>query len=747
MVTIHDKKSNNFNTLGLGALLPSSCIVTEELNGSYELKMEHPYDPDGKWKRIAEENVILASTPRGMQPFRIYRVHPDMGRISVYARHIFYDLLDNGCINIVSKGTTAKAIMKAIQTGLLNPMPFTFETNITTSSAVEFADGNPVQMLLGDSETGSFVQTFGGEILRDGYRVAMQTSIGADRDVAIRYGKNLVGLEVDEDISNVKTRIICDTGRYREIYDSPYIDLYAFPKVHLISKFAWMSVLTKEAEAMLASGCDLPKVNIKVDFVELTKTEEYKDYAILEEVFLGDMVTIINDRMGFHKKAKVISYEWDCLLNRYGKIELGDFVTTIASSITSGMNSGSTAVNDASNVLAKLNEHIGNLENPHGVTAEQVGATGDSGDHVERAGDTMTGTLTIRHEDGLYIERTKDYNGTYKGQFSVAGGNKLVLNQWLNDVYTGGAYFGSGYLQIVDANKNGYRVFAENYLPTPDQIGAALKNHTHSEYAPADHSHSGYAPSDHTHSGYSTSDHGHTPSQVGVTQPWLDSNHSHSQQNIHPSAIELTPTGTGVGNGGYLDFHFNQDSGDYTARIIEAAKNRLDILASAGVRFNGHLYKTVNNAYWAILGGTASSNGASLYLYGKDATSDAGAFMLKATSGSTSKVLKGAIDGTLTWDGKDVWSANNKPMGTYTGNGSAASRTIAIGGKGSLLMLYYSSYVVFVGSGGGIALNFYDGSVVKFTSSEVKLSGGNMTIASTSQFLNQNGRVIGWLLL
>ena len=29
------------------------------------------------------------------KPFRIYRVVPELDKVTVYARHIFYDLLDN----------------------------------------------------------------------------------------------------------------------------------------------------------------------------------------------------------------------------------------------------------------------------------------------------------------------------------------------------------------------------------------------------------------------------------------------------------------------------------------------------------------------------------------------------------------------------------------------------------------------------------------------------------------------------
>ena len=76
MITIHEKTAKTFDTFGLGALVPSHCVVEEELNGAYELELKHPYDDGGKWKRIERGRILYASTPRGMQPFRIYYVKP-----------------------------------------------------------------------------------------------------------------------------------------------------------------------------------------------------------------------------------------------------------------------------------------------------------------------------------------------------------------------------------------------------------------------------------------------------------------------------------------------------------------------------------------------------------------------------------------------------------------------------------------------------------------------------------------------
>lgn len=45
--------------------------------------------------------------------------------------------------------------------------------------------------------------------------------------------------------------------------------------------------------------------------------------------------------------------------------------------------------------------------------------------------------------------------------------------------------------------------------------------------------------------------------------------HNHYGRVIQPTSIELSP-GASAGHGGYIDFHYNNDSADYTSRIIEA---------------------------------------------------------------------------------------------------------------------------------------------------------------------------------
>lgn len=394
IVIIFEQDEQNFDTIGLGMLVPNSGVVYEEFNGDFTLTFQHPYDASGKWKRIEIDRIVLAETPRGRQPFRIYYYKPTMNGIEVQARHLFYDLLDNICESVAYSGS-AQGAMDAIKEGLSVPMPFTFYTDISCDTGgIGCTMDNPVSLLLkeewdnNEGETKSFFYFYGGELKRDFFNVSMLESLGSDRGVFIAYRKNLVGLEVTEDISDVATRIypvgkdgLALDGQY---IDSPYIGNYAYPKIRVIedTNAETQSDLQKIVEDYFANGGDIPKVNIKVDFTDLSQTAEYKQYSNLERVFLGDTVTVFNQKMGFLKKAKVISYKFDPLLTRYEEMELGDFSPTVTSPITKGANAGevaNTAYGKSNNAETLLQQHLKDFNNPHRVTAEQVGSGGTGG--------------------------------------------------------------------------------------------------------------------------------------------------------------------------------------------------------------------------------------------------------------------------------------------------------------------------------------------------------------------------------
>ena len=78
-----------------------------------------------------------------------------------------------------------------------------------------------------------------------------------------------------------------------------------------------------------------------------------------------------------------------------------------------------------------------------------------------------------------------------------------------------------------------------------------------------------------------------------------ESSHNHSGQSISPAAIELFP-GASAGNGGYIDFHYNNDPADYTSRLIEIPKgtvryNNYGLLSTAHVAAIYNLHAEFTN--------------------------------------------------------------------------------------------------------------------------------------------------------
>ena len=84
--------------------------------------------------------------------------------------------------------------------------------------------------------------------------------------------------------------------------------------------------------------------------------------------------------------------------------------------------------------------------------------------------------------------------------------------------------------------------------------------------------------------------------------------------------------------------------------------------------------QSVSDKYTAIRGGNAYANGASLVLYGKDATDTPGAARFIAHNGSTNLSLYCYPDGRMTWAGREL-SSFAMPSGTYTALTFGATNT------------------------------------------------------------------------
>ena len=202
------------------------------------------------------------------------------------------------------------------------------------------------------------MEKYGGELQRDWYDVYVVKRVGNDTDIEIREGKNLLGVSYDVDLTNVTTRIM-PTGEDKdgellylpELYvDSPFVNDYPHPRwMHLTvseakevtkgedkkSKEQCYSELRAAAKAEYDKGCDLPTVTLNVDFINCADTEEYRDYHLLQNIYLGDTVRVIAPRIGVAVSMRLTQYIYDCLKRRYTQLTLGTVAETLEGSMIS----------------------------------------------------------------------------------------------------------------------------------------------------------------------------------------------------------------------------------------------------------------------------------------------------------------------------------------------------------------------------------------------------------------------------
>lgn len=322
-------------TNGLGQLTVMNDSVTEELNGIYELEFDiattdKHYD-DLKSNLLVKVNVDETGDE---QIFRVYYVSEPINFVShVKCQHITYDL--NKIVVRPFTATGASAAKDGMNNNKLGSYPFTMTTDISnTTSKFTLDIPRSYRECLGGYE-GSLLDTFRGEYKWDNLTVQMLAHRGSDHGTRIAYGKNLTDFQQEVNNESVYDAVygyaVVDEHTYEasSIYNktgatSPKVMAVDFSSNYDSGETPTAAQLLSYATSYANNNdIEVPNVNIKVSFVPLWQTEEYKDIAPLERVFLGDTVHVYFDKLNVEASARVIKTVWSPSLGRYTEIELG----------------------------------------------------------------------------------------------------------------------------------------------------------------------------------------------------------------------------------------------------------------------------------------------------------------------------------------------------------------------------------------------------------------------------------------
>jgi phage minor structural protein len=363
---IYDNSFTTYESNGLGLLVDAiSCQVEEESNGDFELTLVYPSD-GSFFYALKQDNLIKADafdTLKG-QLFRIDTISkPLNGQVTVYAKHISFDLAKNSLNEDINERNIKceNAGQHMLQKSDADSR-FSIESNIEMLG--NYSMDRKTDCLSAIAGTrGSLIDTFGNgpKLLRDNFTISVLTRRGKDDNTLIAYKKNITGFTLEEDYSEIinvikpYATVTDEEGNESPIYideigvkSSRYVegDIVKSQWIDFSDKFDEDETPTKEKLKNLAekyfndNSCDLPKMTYKIEFQPLSQTEEYKEDGLdeLEHIGMDDSVYIANSKYKIRDQARVIKTTYNVLADKYISIELGDPKTTLGSIINKSNN-------------------------------------------------------------------------------------------------------------------------------------------------------------------------------------------------------------------------------------------------------------------------------------------------------------------------------------------------------------------------------------------------------------------------
>ena len=329
MISVYASNETSFARNGIKILKPLKALIFKQDNGEYYLDLKDSID---NFEYYQSGNIIRVPTPWGKQCFRIKNVSIQNNKVEARAHHLFYDSENYIIADSYVVERNCNDALDHLNTATDNPSPFT-----TISDVPSIHNYRCVRKSLAEAIK-DVLSRWGGHLVRDNRKIEIRQTIGKDRGLNLVYGKNIVNIKAEEDWSNVCTKIM-PVGRdglllpelwitYREdLYDIPYTKVVSFDQSNVNPedyenaeqkvdetkyKEALINDLRVKANNYLNENC-VPKA----DYV---LSEYLKDVSDI-----GDVIYVKHPKCKLDIVTRVISLEFDVILQRITKLEFGNF--------------------------------------------------------------------------------------------------------------------------------------------------------------------------------------------------------------------------------------------------------------------------------------------------------------------------------------------------------------------------------------------------------------------------------------
>lgn len=384
---LYKSNETTFDTYGLGEIDATKALVTRERNGNYTLYIEYP--SSGRLASVFKNDMRIKSDA-GLrtknQTFYISRiVKSSKSIIKIYAKHISHLTEFMAIRNKTLVNGTASSALSIWASNTLGGVHFDTWSDITTSNRTswDIANVKNAREALGGRE-GSILDVWGGEFEFDNTTIRLHKQLGRKSPIVLEYGRNILSAEDEQDIGSTYTSIYpyatytpdstgstdsrteAITVELPEKYiDSKYVGLYNERRVEIVdfsSSFKEKEVPTVDKLRNLANAyivnnnVGLPKINTKIEYVDLSEALDHASNQILEEAELCDIVPIYYPPIGITSEdGKLTTIVFDVLRGVNDSVEVGTIGEGIRSAMTSGL---ATQVSDIAKSHKQLADNL-----------------------------------------------------------------------------------------------------------------------------------------------------------------------------------------------------------------------------------------------------------------------------------------------------------------------------------------------------------------------------------------------------
>lgn len=513
MIKLFGINDTTFITNGDKIIQPTYAVIHKEDNGDYYLDLETTLDYVDD---LTSNRIIVANTPTGEQAFRIRDIENRKHKLVLKAWHISYDTQNYVIQDSYVVDKDCNQAMDYLNNATDNESPFTTASNITTIKSYRCVRKSLFEAF------STIRERWGGHFVRDNWQFKIMNSIGQDNGVVVRYAKNLKDITVQYDWNNVVTKILPvgndgllldEVFLYSEQqYDIPYTKVVHFDQDVNVDDYRDESGNINEDAYNQALKTDLYNQAYLYLQEHHIPQVNYELNANLEKITdVGDTIQVIDERLGLNLTTNLISYDYNCILEKYVTLEFGNFTKEI-SDLTSYINTQTSQIsNDVNTTKVILQSEL------EQATSQIWGVLGSS--YVLNEGDKILIVDTLPKESatnvmminagGIGFSNT-GINGTFASAWTIDNvlnmqninvinltadlikGGTLKLGSNLNQNGTLEVYDESNNL-IAQLDKNGIRMNATDggYILINTDVGFAGydRNNTKVYWADGDEFH------------------------------------------------------------------------------------------------------------------------------------------------------------------------------------------------------------------------------------------------------------------